>query len=224
MEDPKTTVDIARITDLTLLRPEATLPDLRKLCYDAHDSGCYSVCVSPWYVERAIDTLRGPGDTPGSAVKVITVVGFPLGTNAIDTKAFETARAIEDGAAEIDMVMNLGAFLSRRYTYVQADIRAVVAAAGAVPVKVIIESAALLLDDVRRASETAAFCGAAFVKSSTGFHPKGGATVEAIAAMRAAVGPDIGVKASGGLKKREQVLAMIAAGASRVGASSKDIF
>lgn len=201
------------IIDHTLLKPDATLAQVEQLCREAKTHHFATVCVNPIYVKNASDLLRG------STVLPITVVGFPLGASTTVQKVYETQSAIEDGAREIDMVIAIGKLKSRDDFYVESDIRAVVEAAGEIPVKVIIESALLSDDEIVRACLCARRAGAAFVKTSTGFGP-GGAKREHVALMRQTVGPDIGVKASGGIKTLEDALAMIEAGATRIGTSS----
>lgn len=173
----------------------------------------FSVCVNPCWVAHAKQQLHG------TEVRVCTVVGFPLGANRTHIKAAEATHAIADGADELDMVMNIGWFRSGEDERVAADIAAVVAAARGRVVKVILESALLDLDGVTRACALALAGGAGFVKTSTGF-AAGGATVEAVSAMRRAVGPEVGVKASGGIRSAAAARAMLEAGASRIGASA----
>ncbi|MER2259152.1 MAG: deoxyribose-phosphate aldolase, partial [Priestia megaterium] len=174
-----------------------------------------SVCVNPTWVKKAAELLK---DAP--EVKVCTVIGFPLGATTSAVKAFETTNAIENGADEVDMVINIGALKDKNYDLVQSDIQAVVdAAKGKALVKVIIETALLTDEEKAKVSELAVKAGADFVKTSTGFST-GGATVEDVALMRKTVGPDVGVKASGGVRGLEDAKAMIEAGATRIGASS----
>ncbi|GAA0341067.1 deoxyribose-phosphate aldolase [Bacillus carboniphilus] len=206
--------DVARMIDHTLLKPEATEEQIITLCQEARDYHFASVCVNPAWVKLASQQLQG------SDVKVCTVIGFPLGASSPDVKAFETKKAIEDGAHEVDMVINIGAMKSGNYDVVLEDIKAVVEAAGnAALSKVIIETALLTNDEKIKACELSVQAGADFVKTSTGFS-KGGATIEDIALMRKTVGPDIGVKASGGVRSAEDAKNMIEAGATRLGASS----
>ncbi|MBO6575864.1 MAG: deoxyribose-phosphate aldolase [Rhodothermales bacterium] len=203
--------------DHTALKPETTEADIRGLCEEARRYCFASVCVSPCYVPLAADVLRG---TP---IATCTVVGFPHGMTQSTTKAAETQQAIRDGATEIDMVINVGMMRSGRYDYVEADIRSVVNAARStaqgVIVKVILETA--LLNDREKviACVLSQNAGADFVKTSTGF-AKGGATENDIALMRRAVGPRMGVKASGGVRSKEDAERMIARGATRIGASA----
>lgn len=207
--------EVASLIDHTLLKPEAKLDDICKVCHEARQHGFASVCINPYWVSVVAAELSG------SPVKVCTVVGFPLGANTSAIKQAEAQQAIQDGAQEIDMVLNVGALRSGQYDAVEADIRGVVEvshAAGAI-VKVILETC--LLDDRQKiaASLLARSAGADFVKTSTGFST-GGATVADVALMRLAVGPDLGVKASGGIRSLEDLQKMVAAGATRVGASA----
>lgn len=207
--------DVARYIDHTLLRANATQDEIAQLCYEARTYHFASVCVNPTHVKLAAQLLKG------SDVDVCTVIGFPLGASAAAVKAYETQQAIRDGATEIDMVINIGALKSRDYKAVYEDIAAVVATAHAANalVKVIIETALLTDEEKVIASQLSKAAGADFVKTSTGFGP-GGATVEDVALMRRVVGPDIGVKASGGVRNYADTQAMIAAGATRIGASA----
>ncbi|MEZ5352116.1 MAG: deoxyribose-phosphate aldolase [Bryobacteraceae bacterium] len=206
---------MAAMIDHTLLRPDATQAEIAKLCAEARRYGFASVCVNPYWVTQAAAALHG------SAVKVCTVIGFPLGATTTDAKVAETAAAIRCGAQEVDMVINVGALKSGDAGRVRQDIAGVVAAAhpaGAL-VKVILETALLSDDEKRIACAMAKAAGADFVKTSTGF-AKHGATVHDIALMREAVGPSMGVKASGGIRTREDAQAMALAGATRIGASA----
>ena len=207
--------DIAAMIDHTLLAPEATAARVTALCDEAMRLDVAAVCVSPRWAAVAADRLQD------SAVAVATVIGFPSGAHRTEVKVEEATRAIADGADELDMVVSLGAVVAGDWDSVHADIADVRAAAGAPAVlKVIVESAVLDLDQLDRVCRVAVDAGADFVKTSTGFHPAGGASVEAVARMRQAVGPDIGVKASGGIRDAQTVLAMVRAGATRIGASS----
>ncbi|GAA5344544.1 deoxyribose-phosphate aldolase [Planifilum fimeticola] len=208
-----TVTNLASIIDHTLLKPEATASDIDRLCQEALESEFAAVCVNPWWVSRAAERLKE------SDVQVCTVVGFPLGATTTEVKAAETKRAVADGASEIDMVMNIGAFKSGDRQGVEEDIRAVVRAAGGRTVKVILETGLLDEGEIRLACELAKAAGAHFVKTSTGFGP-GGATVEAVRIMREAVGPEMGVKASGGIRSLAAAKKMISAGANRIGTSS----
>lgn len=207
--------DIARLIDHTLLKPEASRDDIRKLCNEALKFGFASVCVNPWYVSLAAEILRG------SQVRVCTVVGFPLGATLPQVKVFETEETIKLGAQEIDMVINIGALKSRQDEAVEADTRGVVEAShhGGAICKVILETALLTADEKVRGSLAAKNAGADFVKTSTGFST-GGATAEDVRLMRAAVGRDIGIKAAGGVRSLEDVQKMVEAGATRIGASA----
>lgn len=206
--------DWASLIDHTLLKPEASEGDIRKLCKEAADFGFASVCVNPGWVKRASDFLRGSG------VPVCTVIGFPLGATLSDVKAYEARRAIFDGAREVDMVINIGALKSGDDCAVEDDIREVANAAheNGVLCKVIIETALLTDEEKVRACLAAKNAGADFVKTSTGFS-KGGATVHDISLMRRTVGSALGVKASGGVKGIDDARAMFEAGATRIGAS-----
>lgn len=204
---------VAPYIDHTLLKPEASREELRKVCDEARQYGFATVCVNAANVRFAAQQLSGSG------VKAIAVVGFPLGASTPSAKAFETREAIRNGAQEIDTVINIGALKSRDLALVFEDIKAVVDAAQKVPVKVIIETAKLDHDEKVIACALAKAAGAAFVKTSTGFGG-GGATPEDVALMRSVVGPDMGVKASGGVRNIADAEAVIAAGANRIGASS----
>ncbi len=213
---PETPQGIARLIDHTLLKPEATAQQIAQLCAEAREHRFASVCINPWYVRLAADLLSDVGE-----VAVCTVVGFPLGATTPQVKAYEALQAIADGASEVDMVINLGALKSKRYDAVARDIRTVVQAAhgaGAL-VKVILETALLTDEEKVAACLLAKQAEADFVKTSTGFGP-GGATVEDVALMREVVGPEMGVKAAGGIRSYQAARAMIAAGATRIGASA----
>src|SRR2546423_5897679 len=204
----------ASFIDHTLLKPEASATDIERLCEEAARYRFASVCVNPTWVRASACHLRGSG------VPVCTVIGFPLGATLADVKAYETRRAIFDGAQEVDMVINVGALKSGDDCAVEYDIRQVVEAAHeyAVLVKVIIEAVLLTDDEKVRACVAAKRAGADFVKTSTGF-AKGGATVADVALMRRTVGQEMGVKAAGGVRGLEDARAMLAAGATRIGAS-----
>ncbi len=204
---------LAKYIDHTLLKPEATAEMIDKLCAEAKEYDFASVCVNPVWVKRSAQNLAG------TDVKVCTVIGFPLGANTPEVKAAETRDAIANGAAEVDMVINVGALKSGDLELVKRDIQAVVEASGDVLVKVIIETGLLTDQEKVTACQLSVEAGADYVKTSTGFGP-GGATVEDIALMRKTVGPEIGVKASGGVRDRKTALAMIEAGATRIGASA----
>lgn len=206
---------MARSIDHTLLKPDATLAEVDTLCAEALEHGFASVCVNGVHVRRCAEILSG------SSVAVCTVVGFPLGSMAPEVKAYEARRAVEDGATEVDMVQNVGALKSGDDEFVRRDVAAVAETVhrfGAT-LKVILETCLLTDEEKVRASRLAKLAGADYVKTSTGFS-KGGATVEDVALMRRAVGPELGVKASGGVRTAEDARAMIAAGATRIGASA----
>jgi deoxyribose-phosphate aldolase len=205
---------IGRYIDHTLLKPEATLAQVLTLCEEAERFGVKAVCVNGSWVESCAERLAGSG------VLVAAVAGFPLGAMDPRAKAEEARLAVAAGASEVDMVLALGRAKAGEWPAVEDDIRAVVEAAGTAGVKVILETAALEPLEIAAACLVARASGAAFVKTSTGFHPAGGATVEAVALMRAVVGPEMGVKASGGIRTLEAALGMLAAGASRIGTSS----
>ena len=207
-------VRVADFVDHTLLKAEATRAEIEKLCAEAKTHRFAAVCVNGCWVALCADRLAGTG------VKVATVVGFPLGAMTSAAKAFETQQLVKDGADEIDMVAAIGHIKGGEWAYVEDDIRAVVEAARGRTVKVIIESAALEPMEVVKASAIAKEAGAQFVKTSTGFHPAGGATAEAVALMRLAVGDALGVKAAGGIRDCATALRMIRAGANRLGTSS----
>ncbi len=207
--------DIARYIDHTNLRAYATEDDIIRLCDEAKEYGFYAVCVNPYRVRLAKERLEG------TDVKVASVIGFPLGATPTDVKVFEAKKALEDGADELDMVINIGALKDGDYEYVRKDIEEVVKVArekGAI-VKVIIETCYLTDEEKVKACELAKEAGAHFVKTSTGFGT-GGATVEDVRLMRKVVGPEMGVKAAGGIRTYEQAVAMIEAGATRIGTSS----
>lgn len=200
--------------DHTILKPEATEAAVQKIIDEAKEYNFFSVCINPCWVAFASEQLA---DTD---VAVCTVIGFPLGANTPEVKAYEAADAIKNGANEVDMVINIGALKSQQYDYVRQDIQRVVdAAKGKALVKVIIETALLTDEEKVKACELAKEAGADFVKTSTGFST-GGAKVADIRLMRETVGPDMGVKASGGVHNAEEALAMIEAGATRIGAST----
>ena len=199
--------------DHTLLKPDASQEQIKTLIEEAKKYDFASVCVNPTWVNFAAQALKA------TDVKVCTVIGFPLGANTPELKAFETSDAIQNGANEIDMVINIGALKSRNFDLVERDIRAVVEAAKGTLGKVISETCLLTVDEKVKACQIAQKAGADFVKTSTGFST-GGATVADVALMRKTVGPDMGVKASGGARSYEDALAFIKAGATRIGASS----
>jgi deoxyribose-phosphate aldolase len=206
---------LSHMIDHTLLKPDATRDEIAQLCYEARKHGFASVCVNPSNVKLCADLLKG------TDVLVCTVVGFPLGATSTESKVFEAQKAVRDGATEVDMVINVGALKSRDYERVEQDIASVARAchgSGAI-LKVIIEAALLSDEEKVAASQLAKIAGADFVKTSTGFGP-GGATTEDVALMRRVVGPKMGVKAAGGIRTYEDAQRMIAAGASRIGASA----
>ncbi|MDP8214699.1 MAG: deoxyribose-phosphate aldolase [Candidatus Euphemobacter frigidus] len=205
---------IAHMIDHTLLKPEATEDQIRQLCREASTYCFASVCINPVWIELSAKLLRRSG------VNVCTVIGFPLGADTSETKAYETRDAIAKGATEIDMVINVGLIKSRQYRRVEEDIRGVVRATRPnILVKVILETCLLTDEEKVKACELSVEAGADFVKTSTGFST-GGATVEDIALMRKVVGPEIGVKASGGVRSFDDAQAMVQAGATRLGASA----
>src|SRR6185503_12355553 len=208
---------MARLIDHTLLKPDATPDQVAQLCYEARKYGFAAVCINPSHVPLAASLLRG------SAVAVCTVVGFPLGATAPEVKAYEAQLSIDQGATEIDMVINIGALKARDYEMVARDIRAVVRVCHArVPpilTKVIIEAALLTEEEKIAASLLAKESGADYVKTSTGF-ASGGATVADVALLRRTVGPAMGIKAAGGVRTRDDAEAMVGAGATRIGASA----
>ncbi|MBM7697973.1 deoxyribose-phosphate aldolase [Kurthia huakuii] len=207
------TENYASYIDHTLLKPEATKEQIIALCAEAKQYDFASVCVNPTWIETAASELAG------AVSKVCTVIGFPLGASTSEVKAFETKDAIAKGAGEIDMVLNIGALKGAEYEAVLHDMKAVVEAANGTLVKVIIETCLLTDAEKVKACELAVEAGVDYVKTSTGFST-GGATPTDVALMRSTVGPDLGVKASGGVRSLEDLKAMIEAGATRIGASS----
>ena len=211
--------DMAKMIDHTFLKPTGKVENIKKLCQEAKEQEFASVCVHPIFVPYASKQLKE------SSVKVTTVIGFPLGANTTETKAFETRNAIKNGAQEMDMVMNISAFKSKAYDLVRSDIKSVVDSTNTagvtsdIIVKVIIETCYLEDDEIVKACEIAKDAGADFVKTSTGFGP-GNATTEAVSLMRKTVGRDVGVKASGGIRDFADALDMLDAGANRIGTSS----
>ncbi len=200
--------------DHTLLAPEARDEDVRRLCAEAKEYHFKSVCIQPCFVTLAREELADSG------VLVCTVIGFPLGTNTTEVKAFECKKALKDGADEIDMVINIGAVKSGRFDAVKKDIEEVVqAAAGSAAVKVIIEACLLTEEEKKKVSLLAKEAGADFVKTSTGFSTAG-ATADDVALIRSVIGPNMKIKAAGGIRTYEKALEMIRAGADRIGASA----
>ncbi|MCI7536132.1 deoxyribose-phosphate aldolase [Candidatus Avelusimicrobium faecicola] len=206
-------MNLAKVIDHTLLKPTATREQIETLCREAAEHGFCSVCVNPYWVPLAAKMLKGTG------VKTCTVIGFPLGANATEVKVFEAKTALENGADELDMVINIGALKSKDYDTVLQDIRALRALGDNFVLKVIIETSELTDEEKVKACELAAEAKADFVKTSTGF-TKGGATVHDVALMKKSIPAGMQVKASGGVRTREDAEAMLAAGATRLGASS----
>lgn len=212
-DQSKKNLDIARYIDQTLLKAEATESQIRQLCEQAIQNHFFGVCVNSSYVGLISDLLKG------TDVSAVSVIGFPLGTMETKSKAFEAAECVRLGAKEIDMVISVGRLKEKNYEYVKKDIEAVVKASAGAIVKVILETSLLTNEEKEMGCKLSVEAGAHFVKTSTGFGG-GGATVEDIRFMRKTVGPKIGVKASGGVKTLEQALALIEAGATRLGTSS----
>lgn len=206
-------MELAKYFDHTLLKPDAREADVRRLCEEAAYYGTASVCVNPDFVPLCHNLLEGSG------VKTCTVIGFPLGASASKIKADEAAYAVAEGADEVDMVINISAAKDHRYSEVEKDIRMVREAVPNAILKVILETCLLTKEEIAECCLAAKRAKADFVKTSTGFS-KGGATVEDVKLMRETVGPEMGVKASGGVHTREEALAMIEAGATRIGASA----
>ena len=202
-----------KLFDHTILKADATEAAVAKICAEAKEYNFMSVCVNTYYTAFVAEQLKD------SDVKVCTVVGFPLGQMSTKAKALETKCAIEDGADEIDMVLNVAALKDGKYDVVLEDIKAVKAACGVALLKVILETCLLTKEEIVKACELSVEAGADFVKTSTGFSTRG-ATAEDIALMRKTVGPDIGVKASGGVRDSKGAIAMVEAGANRIGASA----
>jgi deoxyribose-phosphate aldolase len=206
-------MNISKLIDHTILKPEASQEAVKKICLEALEHDFASVCVNPYYVPFVAKQLKG------SNVKVCTVIGFPLGNNTTETKVYETIKAVQDGAQEIDMVINVSALKDGLDNYVREEIKAIKAATSGNLLKVIIETCLLTDEEKVRACKLSVEAGADYVKTSTGFST-GGATAHDVALMRSTVGPNIGVKASGGIRTSEDLLAMIQAGASRIGTSA----
>ena len=204
---------LASMIDHTLLKANATKAEILQVCEEARKYRTASVCVNSYWAATVSEALKGSG------VMTCCVVGFPLGAMSTEAKAFETQKAVEDGAEEIDMVINVGLARANDWEALEADIAAVVKAAGSAKVKVIIETCLLTDEEKVKACMASKNAGAAFVKTSTGFSTVG-ATVEDVKLMRETVGPEMGVKAAGGIRTRQTALAMIEAGANRVGASA----
>ena len=206
--------ELARIIDHSVLKPEATEQDIRDGAKLVREWRIGFYCVQPCWVKLAIGALAGPEQ------RTVAVIGFPHGCDRTEIKARAATVAVDDGAGEIDMVMNVGALKSGDDGLVASDIEVVVRAVPGIPVKVILETAALTDAEKRRACRIACDAGARFVKTSTGFHPSGGATVADVRLLRELVGPNVGVKASGGIRSLADAQAMIAAGANRIGTSA----
>ena len=206
-------MQLNKMIDHTLLKQDATLEQIHELCNQAIKYDFASVCVNPWYVKECYQLLKN------SNVKVCTVIGFPLGSNTSEVKAFETKNAIENGASEIDMVLNVSAMKNKDFDYVLKDIQSVVKAANGNLVKVILETCLLTQEEIVKACKLAQVAQAQYVKTSTGFSTYG-AKVEDVALMYQTVGKELKVKASGGIKTYEDAKKMIAAGASRIGTSN----
>lgn len=213
MENETLNRDIAEYIDHTFLKPDASFSDIQKLVAEAIEYKFFSVCVNPCYVATCAELLKG------TSVKVCTVIGFPLGATSTAVKAFETKKAIDDGADEIDMVINIGALKSKKFLLVEDDISEVVKAANDKVVKVIIETALLTDEEIVKASQLSEEAGAHFVKTSTGFNGPG-ATLEGVKLMGSAITNKMRIKASGGIRDYETAMKFIAAGASRLGTSS----
>lgn len=207
-------MNINKLIDHTVLKPNARKEDVLKLISEAKEYNFASVCINPCWIELASKELQGSG------VDVCTVIGFPLGANTTEVKVFETKDAIAKGATEVDMVINVAKLKDQEYDFIENEIHQIVEAAkGKALVKVIIETCLLTDEEKVKACELSQKAGADFVKTSTGFST-GGATVHDIALMRKTVGPDMGVKASGGVHTHEEAMAMVNAGATRIGASA----
>lgn len=202
-----------KLIDHTILKQNADLADIEKLCKEAIEYDFMSVCINPAYVSMCAELLKN------SDVKVCTVIGFPLGANTTAVKVFETMDAVKNGADEIDMVINVTMLKNKEYNYVYNEIKAIKAACNGKLLKVILETCLLTDEEVVKACELSKEAGADFVKTSTGFSTAG-ATVHHVALMRKTVGPDVGVKASGGVRTHEDLLAMVDAGANRIGTSA----
>ena len=207
-------MNIAKMIDHTILKPNVTNADVIKVCSEAKEYGFFSVCVNPYFVSLVADQLKG------TDVKVTSVIGFPLGASTTYIKAAEAKKAVEDGANEIDMVINVSALKDGKYDFVQSDIAAVVdAIRGKAILKVILETCLLTKEEIVKGCELSKAAGAQFVKTSTGFST-GGATVEDVTLMKQTVGDALEVKASGGVRDYDTAMAVIQAGATRIGASA----
>jgi len=207
-------MNLAKYMDHTILKPETTIDEVKKICLEAIEYGFASVCINPYYTTYVSEQLKG------SNIKTCVVIGFPLGANTKEVKAFEAAQAIVNGAQEVDMVINIGALKDKNYKIVKQDIEEVVkAVAKKAIIKVIIETCLLTDEEKIKACEISKAAGVDFVKTSTGFS-KGGATPEDVALMRKTVGEELGVKASGGIRDYATAVKMVEAGASRLGVSA----
>lgn len=211
---PVTRGELAAMIDATLLRPEATDDEVRGLCREARELAVFAVCVSATMVSVATDALVG------SDLRVAAVIGFPSGAHRTEVKALEAGRAVADGAGELDMVVNLAAVRAREWRSVEADIAGVRAAAPAATLKVILEAGALQAEELAGACRAAEASGAEFVKTSTGVHRAGGATVGQVRAMAEVVAGRLGVKAAGGIRSAQAARELIEAGATRLGVSA----
>lgn len=211
--DPENPHTLAAYIDHTFLKPEATKQNIRKLCEEALENHFYAVCVNSWMIPTCRELLKP------TKIKIASVVGFPLGASETSVKSFETTRAFNIGAHEVDMVINIGALKAKEYAYVEKEIRTVVRASEGEIVKVIFETCLLTDEEKRKACELTVNAGAQFVKTSTGFST-GGATLDDVKLMKAAVSGKAQVKASGGIRDFEMAAQMIAAGATRLGTSS----
>ncbi|MBC7319427.1 deoxyribose-phosphate aldolase [bacterium] len=205
--------ELLKYIDQTLLKPQATIEEMNAFLEEAKTYKFYAVCINPWFTKLAVEVMKGSG------VKVGVAIGFPLGATTTRTKVYEADEALENGADELDMVINIGALKSKDYEYVENEIKKIVNLAGRKIVKVILETCYLTDEEKITACRIAETSGASFVKTSTGFGP-GGATVEDVKLMRETVGDRLGVKASGGIRTLEDALKMISAGANRIGTSS----
>jgi deoxyribose-phosphate aldolase len=205
--------ELAHIIDHTLLRPDATLSEIQTLCTEAKEHHFFSVCINPYWISTVQPVLQGSG------VKICTVIGFPLGATLPQAKAHETRHVINAGADEVDMVMNIGAAREGHWNFIEHEVHEVVSQSDGRIVKVILETCLLEPEQIIAACQACQRGGASFVKTSTGFS-KSGATVDTVQLMKKTVGDRLGIKASGGIRNREEALALIEAGASRLGTSS----
>lgn len=208
--------DLAKFIDYSLLKPEATMDDIKRLCEEAKRYGVYSVCINPSFITIARDVLKG------SSVKITTVIAFPLGMTFPEVKVYEAIEATLKGADELDIVMNIGMARSGNWDYVKREISDIVCATKGVVHKIIIETSLLSEAEKIRAAETVIEAGAEFIKTSTGFS-QAGATVEDVRLLKSVAGNRCGIKAAGGIKTLQQVIEMIEAGASRIGTSHSGI-